>query len=351
MSLLNANSLGLYDIAKRLDGSGKVVDVAEIAVKQNDVVADMQFVECNDKTGHKINARIGYPAPAWRELNNGVDFVKSDVMQIRETCGLMETMARIDAKVVEMAGGGKAASARTAEEKTKVANIFAQEIIACAQGMSDEFASTLFYGSLANDGKKFTGLASRYSQLTGDSLTKQQVLDATGNAGALNTSIWLVVHGGVGLQGIYPENTKAGIQHVAVNNGTPVLVTGPNGFQYLAYVDNLSWNAGIALQNWETCVRIANVDTTKIVDPTQTAYLSNILFRMVQAAEMVSKFKMGTPVFYMNRIMRAALRNASLARSANTLTFDSVGGKPAMQFGEIPVRLAEAILNTEAKLI
>lgn len=348
MSLLNASSLGLFDIAKRLDGKGKTVDIAEIAVKQNDIVEDFQFLECNDKTGHKINARVGYPAPAWRELNNGVDFVKSDVQQIRETCGLMETMVRVDAKVIELAGGSKAASARTAEEKTKVENIFAQEVIAAAQGMSDEFASTVFYGNLASDAKKFTGLAARYSQLTGDSQTKQNVIDCVGNAGALNTSIWLVIHGGVGLNGIYPENTKAGIQHIAVNNGTPVLTAGPNGFQYLAYVDNLSWNAGISLQNWETCVRIANVDTTKLY--TDDAYVKTILKKMVQAAEKVSKFKMGKASFYMNRDARAALRLGYLERSANTITFDSVAGKPAMQFGEIPVRLCEAILNTEAKL-
>lgn len=348
MALINSTQLGLFDLTKRLDGSGKLVDIAEIAVKQNDILDDMLFVECNDGSGHKINARMGYPAPTWRELNNGVEFVKSDVQVLRETCGLMGSMVRVDAKAVELAGGGKAASARTAEEKTAVANLFAQEIIGVTQGMSDEAASIIIYGSLAADSKKFTGLAPRYSQLTGESATKQNVLDAVGNAGALNTSIWLVVHGGIGLKGIYPKNTKAGIQHVQVNNGTPVLTDAPNGGQYLAYVDELSWNLGIALENWETCVRIANIDTTKLL--TDDAYVKTILKKMVQASEIVSKFRMGKACFYMNRLTRTALRLGYLERSANTITFDSVAGKQAMQFGEIPVRLCESIINTEAKL-
>ena len=61
------------------------------------------------------------------------------------------------------------------------------------QSMSNEMASTLFYGNEADDAAKFTGLAPRFNDLNAEN--GSQIISAGRQSGSVNTSVWFVVWG------------------------------------------------------------------------------------------------------------------------------------------------------------
>ena len=51
MTTLSTISPTLLDLAKRLDPDGKIATIVELLAQTNEVLADMPWVEANDKTG------------------------------------------------------------------------------------------------------------------------------------------------------------------------------------------------------------------------------------------------------------------------------------------------------------
>ena len=71
-------------------------------------------------------------------------------------------------------------------------------------------------------------------------------------------SMWLVKWGPGGVFGIYPKGTQAGLVH---RDYGEELCLAPDGVGELPmYRDWFEMNGGIALENWQNVVRIANID-------------------------------------------------------------------------------------------
>lgn len=330
MSTLAANVLTLADWAKRLDPDGKVPSIVELLSQTNDIIKDMLWMEGNLPTGHRTTVRTGLPTVAWRLLNQGVQPSKSTTAQIDEACGMLEAWSEVDKDLAEL--NGNTSAFRLSE---------AQAFI---EAMNQEMASTLFYGNSGTSPEKFTGLAARYSSL---SATNGQNIVSGGGSGSDNSSIWLVCWGGQTVHGIFPKGSKAGLIHEDHGETTVEVTAGIVGTRMRAYQDRWQWKCGIALRDWRYVVRIPNIDISNLVAKSSAADLFDL---MIKALHRPVNMSMGKPVFYMNRTCFEMLdiQRRDDVVSGGQLSYEVADGKLSYAFRGVPVRICDALLETEA---
>jgi major capsid protein gp7 len=323
--------VSLLDVAKTLDPDGRPAKIAELLSQNNEILLDMPWYEGNLPTGHRVTVRTGLPDVAFRKLNKGVPASKARTQQIDEACGSLEARCTVDKQLAEL--NGNTAAYRM------------QQAMAFIESMNQTMASTLFYGDTSVDPEKFLGLAPRFGDLSGPE-NADNIIDGAGT-GTDNTSIWLIGWGTNSIHGIYPKGTKAGLAHEDLGLDD---VADADGNFYRAYKDWYQWLCGVSMPDWRYVVRICNIDSSDLTKNAATG--ADIIDLMTQALERIHSLSGVTPVFYCNRRVRSFLRRQTVNKVASgTLAYDMVGGKPVMRFSEVPVRMCDALLLNEARVV
>lgn len=349
MAVLPSYAATLADLAARMDPDGNLADIVNMLSQENEILDDALWVECNDGTSHKTTVRTGLPSAAWRLLNYGVPYGKSTTAQVRDGCGMLETYSKVDKDLVRLAGAN-AAAFRLSEAQ------------AFLEGMSQQMATALFYGNASINPERFTGLAPRYSTInTANANNAVNVIDAAGTGSAL-TSIWFVTWGPTTLHGIYPKGSRAGLIHEDVTTDAPVF--DPNGLPYQAYQDHYKWDCGLSLRDWRYVVRIANVDPSTLTGTNATSLLDVMTaaaYKFPTASSRLSPVQgvtrnsgqplaMKRPVIYMNRSTALGLDFQAKKTPQLLLRYDEVDGQPRTTFRGVPIKICDALLNTESQV-
>jgi hypothetical protein len=147
----------------------------------------------------------------------------------------------------------------------------------------------------------------------------------------------------------YPKGSIAGLQMKDLGERT---LTDAQGNKYQGLRSYYEWNTGLVVRDWQAIVRIANIDVTQLTK--NGASGADLIDLLTQAVELPKPAVMmsGTPVIYANRTITSFLRRQIVNKVASaSLMMDQVGGKRVMSFDGIPVRRADALLNTEAALV
>lgn len=322
---LSTYALNLVDWAKRLDPSGKTDRIVELLSQTNEVLEDMVWIEGNLPTGHRTTVRTGLPTAAWKLLNGGVQPSKSTTAQIDEACGILEAWSEVDEELAKL--NGNTSSFRLSE---------AQAFI---EAMNQEMASTLFYGTAAAP-EEFVGLSARYAS---SSAGNGQNVVLGGAAGGQTDcmSIWLICWGENTVHGIFPKGSMAGLQHDDFGLETAEVTAGIAATRARVYRERWQWKVGIALRDWRYAVRIANID--------KSANNADYIDLMTQAYHRIFNLNMGKCAFYMNRTVRQRLdllRRADVT-SGGGLSYADVDGKLVASFRGIPIRVCDALLESE----
>jgi len=330
MAALGGSNLTLKDWAKRIEPNGKVGMIAELLSQTNEVLTDMIWQEGNLPTGHRTVVRTGLPDVAWRLLNGGIAPSKSETAQIDEGCGMLEAWSEVDKDLAEL--NGDVGAFRFSESQSFI------------ESMNQEMASTLFYGNSSVAPEEFNGLAVRYSSL---SAANAQNIVSGGAAGADNSSIWLICWGSQTVHGIFPKGSKAGLIHEDLGLETVESTAGIAGSRMRAYREHFQWKCGIALRDWRYVVRIPNIDISNLVGKSSAA---DIIELMIKAMHRVPSLKLGKPCFYMNRSVFQMLDIFSRddVITGGGLNFQNVAGEVQYSFRGIPVRVCDALTESES---
>jgi len=320
-------ALTLLDRAKRMDPNDQVARIIELLNQTNTILEDMPFMEGNLTTGHRPVVRTGLPTPTWRLINGGVLPTKSATAQIDEQTGLLEAYSQVDRALAEL--NGQTGSLRLSEARAHL------------EAMNQEMAQTMFYGSAVNP-EEIIGLSPRYSSTTAGN--GSNVIKAGGISSNDNTSIWLIAWDEATVTGIFPKGSKSGIDHEDLGLETEENAGGVTGALNRVYRDHWMWHFGIALIDWRYVVRIANIDVSDL----SGGSAADLIDFMEQAEETLPN-ELGKRAFYMNRTIRRYLRKQyrTDVTSGGGLTYENVGGKTVTMFGTTPVRITDALLNTE----
>lgn len=334
MGALATTSPTLLDWTKRLNPDGSIeTNIAEMLSLKNDILNYLPFVEGNLPTGHRTTARSGLPTATWRKLYGGVLPGKSTTVQVTDSCGMLEQYAQVDKSLANL--NGNTAAWRLSEERPFI------------DSMGKEFAETLFYGNEGTEPEAFTGLLPRFNSKTAEN-GRNLIAGGAASGQTDCTSIWLMVLGENTAHGIFPKGSTAGLQQQDL--GEVTLGDATNGF-YQGYRTHYKWDVGLSVRDWRYIARVHSIDISALTTAGTGSNDSALMDLMVQLLEAVEDLNSGTPVFCVNRTIRAMLRRQIVAKTASsTLSQENIAGKHIVTFDGIPVLQCDSITNTETSL-
>lgn len=328
MATLNDTVLSLADWAKKQGPDGGMLETIEMLSQINDLTMDLPFRMGNMPTGHMYNVRVGLPTVYWRMINQGVPTSKSRTAQATDVCGMLEGRSQLDKRLGELNG-----------ELQKLRRDEARPFF---ESMGQEMVGTMFYGNQGLAQEEFTGLSPRYSAISGANNASHVI--SAGGSGSDNSSIWLLGMGELGLHGIFPKGSKAGVNHEDL--GLADAFDADNN-RFRAWMDHWEWHAGICLPDWRHCVRICNIDISNLIANSSAADLPEL---MIKATHRLPRSKSLKYYWYMNRTtlewLEIQLRED--VGGGGQLKYEVVDGLPATTFRGITIRLSDQLLETEA---
>ncbi|MGL4198042.1 MAG: major capsid protein [Allorhizobium sp.] len=317
--------------------------VVELLKQNNPILDDAVATECNMQATHRSMTRTGYPTVAWGRLYQGVPQSKATMQQVDDTTGFLEARSEIDTRLLKLAPDP--AKARLVDSAPFL------------EAMNQEMATGIFYHDTATTPEKFKGIAARLAAYNTNTPnpTKPNVANQVvhgGGAGSDNTSIYFVTWADHAATLLYPKGTKAGVS--VMDKGEEAVQDG-SGNTFYAKVTAFEWHIGMSLKDYRYCARVANIDVSDMVAGSVDlwALLRKAYYRLYQVYGVGALG--GRTAIYMNRQVLEILDAQSSDRAllAANPNYTGLGqaqieGRIIRTYRDIPIRMTDAILNTEA---
>lgn len=317
--------------------------VIELLKQNNPVLDDAIATQCNMDAVHRHTIRTGYPSVSWGRLYKGVKASKATMQQVDDTTGFLEARSEIDTRLLKLAPDP--AKARLVDSAPYL------------EVMNQEMATGIFYHDTATSPEKFKGLSARFNAYNTNipDPAKPNIANQVihgGGAGSDNTSIWFVTWADHATSLLYPKGSKAG---VSIMDKGEEPVKDANGDTYYAKVTMFEWHIGAFVKDYRYSARIANIDVSDMLAGSVDiwAKLRQAYYRLFQVYGIGALG--GKTAIYMNRQVLEILDaqssdRALLAANPNYtgLGQTQVEGRIIKTYREIPIRMTDAILNTEA---
>ena len=331
MAILASTMPTLIDKFSREDKTQKIMKIVELMAKQNDILMDAVYMECNDGSKHKTTMRSGIPEPTWRMFNQGVQPSKSTTVPVLDTTGMMEDYGLVDKGLADLSGNE--AAFRASENLGKL------------QGFNNKASRYMFYGNTQTEPQAFLGLSPRYNSLTAES--GRNIVDA-GGTGSTNTSIWIVTWGELTTHLLYPKGSVAGFQHRNLGEDT---VKDDVGGEFQAYRDHFKWDIGMSVRDWRANVRVANIDVTQLTKDASAG--ADLIDRLITAYYLVDNPMQGEgkTVIYANRAIQTFLHKQAMNAKNVNLTLGEYAGRKIPELLGVPIKRCDELLNTESRVV
>jgi hypothetical protein len=316
--ILARNYNNMYDLVK---GDNLTRNLIEVAQKSCPIIEDMPMLAGTEPSGNKTILRTGYPRGSWTALYEGVDAHKTDVKEVVDECGNLEDYLIIPENKLNMA-----------DNKAKY---LAEEQKGFMVGLGGNVEETAFYGK--KNSKSFAGFAQRYNTLDVTKDISKYVINAGGSSAGAMTSIYFIIWSPLTAFGFHGKNAPAGLsQHP---EGIKTVASPVNDKNMRAYVEHFIWNIGLAVSDYRSVVRIANIDLS---DDTL-----DIDALMLTAYNKIKNKKMGVGMIYMNEDAKTFI---DIKRSKkNNVYYQPVewNGNEIEGWRGFGVRTADMLLSTE----
>lgn len=348
MSTITPGAFTYSEWALRHDPTGKVSTLVNMMSQSNGILSDMLTVECQSGNAYEYTQVVKLPTPSRRIYNQGVARTVSGVAKLTATCMEYADWSFFDASLAELGGN--------------VNELRAQEDALHMDALGIQVAYDLFYGNRSSDPTQFTGLSNIYNTVsTSTSPIANNVIDCQGTGGD-NASMWLVYWGDTKIHTIFPRGTQAGLQMKDYGNTVPGIDS--NGYEFPAYRTYLSWKLGLAIHDWRYAVRACNIDVSDLSGG-GAANLINILVRMVNrtptAPAGVAPVQSmdgpynnppgGRAAIYVNRTIAEYLQLQAMNKTNVLLQLTQWQGMNVTTFRGIPIRVCDALLSTETRVV
>lgn len=332
MAIVGTNYLTTADVRRQSNKDDTIADIIEVLAMQTSLMEDAPVEEANSGKQMLTTVRTGLPRPTWRKLYAGVFPTKGTTAQVFENAGYMEDWSESDAKLIEQSKNPQ--KLRMNDAKSHI------------MGIGHELEFTLFYGDTDVNPERFNGLHTRYDSKSAPG-TGGQIIDA-GGTGSDNTSIWFVGWGTESAHLFYPEGSQAGIIRDDKGKTTKEL---PDGSLYDVYREKFGMDVGLAVRDWRAISRIANLDVSDM--RAGGVGSPDVLNLMIDAYYALDKPAMPNrkTVIYVPRMLGAVLHKQAFSKVSNNLTYDIIEGKPITRFLGHEIRVSDAILETEARIV
>lgn len=322
--------LTLVEQARRKDPSGNLMTIAEVLNEDNPILQDLPWTEANDTWSHKVTRRSYLPQGTWRKINAGVGISASRTIEVVEGIGMCEIYAENDKDLID--SFPDPLQARMDEARGFI------------EGMNQQLAYQLFYGSTVTTPERFDGLSNRMASLA----TTTNVRNAGGSGSDL-TSIFIVQPGLDKVHLVYPKgHPSMGVTHTDLGEQTASTAVGSNAnntAQYQVYRDHFQIKCGLVVRNESCIARLANIESTGTSNIFDEDDLITLLNRMPNAGR--------GAVIYVNTTVLTQMEIA--LKDKNNVNYtpamgEGLAGEPVMYFRGSPVKKCDQIVITESTL-
>ncbi|MBQ7577753.1 MAG: hypothetical protein IJT21_05770 [Synergistaceae bacterium] len=319
--------LTLMDLRATLmpDGS-PVKSYAELLAKENDILDDIPWTAGNLLTGDIHFKRTALPKAQIRRINQGFDSSKGAKESVTDTCVEIVSRMTVDMRELDLAPSPE--NYLLSESKGHIAV------------MNEDVVTSFFYGA---DPEGIRGIAPRLG-----TLSHNQVIDA-GGTGKNLASVYIVKWDTDEITGIYPKNTKAGLEVFTKENE---YVQDKDGKMFRAHVTEWSWFVGLKVRDERYLARLCNIDRDALLTGTDAKEARQDLFRkLIIAKNKIYHAEQGRVVMYadpeiFNILEIAAFEKANLALGYTDIESD----RRVLKFAGIPIKRNDAQSIAEKKV-
>ena len=319
--------LTLMDLRATLmpDGS-PVKSYAELLAKENDILDDIPWTAGNLLTGDIHFKRTALPKAQIRRINQGFDSSKGAKESVTDTCVEIVSRMTVDMRELDLAPSPE--QYLLSESKGHIAV------------MNEDVVTSFFYGA---DPEGIRGIAPRLG-----SLSHNQVINA-GGTGKNLASVYIVKWDTDEITGIYPKNTKAGLEVFTKENE---YVQDKDGKMFRAHVTEWSWFVGLKVRDERYLARLCNIDRDALLTGSNAQEARQDLFRkLIIAKNKIYHAEQGRVVMYadpeiFNILEIAAFEKANLALGYTDIESD----RRVLKFAGIPIKRNDAQSIAEKKV-
>lgn len=311
-----SGDLTLVDLIKQTKDD-VFLPVVETMTEEFQPIEDMVWVQANGMTNHTYMQEASLPAGQYTTFNVGVAAEKAQYKQLVEEVTFLEALAKTDDRIIRISGN-----------KQKVRS---NQDMGFIKGLTQTFADSFF--NAANSGIRMNGLRGRLDSLG------TYVKD--GGGAANRTSLFFVQWGETKVHMIYPGGWKHAIE--AKDKGLQ-LVPDASGNLYDAWVTLYKFAHGLCIENEKNIARIANIDST------QDIVTSNVDDLMIEVLNAMPGRGKGV-VIYADNSMLTQFDVAVKDKVNGAYGVVDAFGQPVTSFLMHPIKLAEAIGNSEAAVV
>lgn len=320
MSTINGtNALTIVERSKRLNPDGKPAPIIDVLAQDNPVLLDSPWVEANGQMQHNTTRVIYKPSGSFRGFNEGVPKTAGRTIKIVENLSMLEDYAEVDKALADM--------------NPNKNEFIDQENVLHVSGLSENWATKLFYGNEGKDPRQFTGFGPRT-----DTLAAKRVISCGGTGNDL-TSVYAIQFSPVnGVHMVYPMgHPNMGVTSKYLGEHT---VQDGDGNQYQAYRTHFKIYGGLVVRDERCIKRLCNIETAG----TSNTFDDDKLLTLINA---FPHNKKGV-VLYCNDTVKTQMDIMAKDKTNVNYTTKNVFGEDLTHFRGIPVRVCDAILDTES---
>ena len=320
--------LTLMDLRSRLMPDGTPVSsYAELLAQENDILDDIPWTAGNQLTGDIHFKRTALPSAQIRRINQGFDSSKGAVEAVRETCVEIVSRMTVDMKELDLAPSPE--KYLLSESKGHVSV------------MNDTLITDFFYGA---DPEGIKGIATRLNKLS-----HKQVVNAGGTGNNL-ASIYIIKWDTDEVTGIYPKETKAGLDVFMKENE---LVPDKDGKTFLAHITMWSWFVGLKVRDERYIARLCNIDRDVLLGSGDAAKEArqDLFRKLILAQDKIYHVNDGRVVMYADPQIFSILKIAAFEKSNMALGYSDIKeDRRILSFAGIPIKRNDAQSAAEKKV-
>ena len=301
--------------------NNELIGVMEVINEVNPIVEDAPVTQATDMVSHRGARRTALPQPIWVKIGNGWTTGFARQQPFTEGLGTLKLREQINKDLLRI--------------QPDPEGYVTQQERAFQEGFAQEVANTLFYGSSITAPEEFDGLHVRYGSIVADSVYNNG--ETTGNV----TSAWLIQWYPGECALLRPRFDPAvGLTREPMPDQ---LLAGDDANLAWFKVVEWAWNIGLLVGDGRRVKRVCNINP----DWNDAQCLSSSVL-----IEAMNDFKdKNTPiVMYCPTSVVTTLDIDANLKGNVTWSSDNVWGVPTRYFRGMPVRVCDAILETESVL-
>lgn len=326
MGITTGSIWSANDLAQAMDANGVEIVVFDTLRKYGSLVNDGSFRPCNNHWGHRVHYNLK-GASARAILEHEGPFPSKPKHTNRDF--LLATVAAASTVSVRAwAANHMSAGDRLFDSRYEI------------KAIKERVNRMCFYGNHAHDPAELNGFATYYNKIG------QQVLDAGGRVDHLLTSIW-IMDWTDGVYFVTPPGIGSGIEAESPTARTET-VNGIVSYSDLVFKQTL----GLVVEDETAVVRIANIDTSKVLDDPKdtTAGNINLVLLLIKGLQRLgTNTRIGSKArIYMPKDLINILEIQMQMYPQMELTRDQVEGRNVISFRGIVIDQMDEILTTES---